>query len=114
MKFLTAQEEKCDISDFDLEVEKGVTIKVFVIKPKGIAATDNAGYIYGHGGGGVMMTAETENPIQCHVALTLNCVLFNVDYRLGPEVKCPTGQEDFVKAIEHIHENAASFGVDAN
>jgi acetyl esterase/lipase len=38
-----------------------------------------------------MMRAELENPGMCHVALTLNCVVFNVDYRLGPEFKCPAG-----------------------
>ena len=30
--------------------------------------------------------------------VNLDCVVFCVDYRLGPEVKCPTGQQDFVDA----------------
>ena len=49
-----------------------------------------------------------------HVALNLDCIVFNVDYRLAPEVKCPVGQEDFVDALLHVRENADSFGVDAN
>jgi len=38
-------------------------------------------------------------------------VVFNVDYRKGPEAKCPKGQQDFAKVIEHVYNNANSFGV---
>ena len=58
-----------------------------------------------------MLDAESFNPLMCAQALNLNCVVFNVDYRLGPENKCPKGQEDFAKVIEHIYNNAESFGV---
>lgn len=44
----------------------------------------------------------------------MNAVVFNVNYRLGPETKCPDDQQDFVDAIRYIHANASTFGVDAN
>jgi len=48
----------------------------------------------------------------CVKALNLQCVVFNVDYRLGPEAKAPKGQMDFVHAIRHVSQNAEKYGVD--
>ena len=45
----------------------------------------------------------------CH---NLGCVVFNVAFRNGPEVKVPTGQQDMVDAFTHIHDNAKEYGVD--
>lgn len=59
-----------------------------------------------------MCNAESVNPSMCYVALNLQCVVFNVDYRLAPEAKAPKGQMDFVKAIRHVSQNAVSYGVD--
>ncbi len=38
-----------DISDFEFEAEKGVMIKIWMIKPKSLPAENNAAYIYAHG-----------------------------------------------------------------
>ncbi len=48
---------QCNITDFDLEVEKGVMIKVFVIRPKGLPEKGNACEIHAHGGGAVLLDA---------------------------------------------------------
>ena len=48
-----------------------------------------------------------------HTCLNLNCVVFNIDYRKGPEVKCPTGQQDFVDAVTHVLSDPAKYGIDA-
>lgn len=45
-------------------------------------------------------------------ALNLNCVVFNIDYRLGPEVKAPTGAQDFIDAFNHVIANASNYGID--
>lgn len=89
-------------------------MKVHVIKPKTLTGTGHAAYIYAHGGGAVMFEAKSSNSNLTHTALVLNCVVFNVDYRLGPESKAPTGQTDFAAAIRHVSKNAASLGIDAN
>lgn len=39
-------------------------------------------------------------------------MFFNVGFRNGPEVKCPTNQQDFVDAFLHIYQNASRFGID--
>lgn len=42
----------------------------------------------------------------------LDCVTFNVDYRLGPATKAPGGAMDFYKTVKYIHANAATWDVD--
>ena len=44
-----------------------------------------------------------------------NCgmVVFNVDYRLAPEAKCPENIEDFYSALKYVLANASTLGVDA-
>ena len=84
-------ERQCTIKNFDLTVEKGVTIKVFVIKPNDLPKGEQPAYIYAHGGGAVFLDAQSYNGLMCHTALNLGCVVFNVDYRKGPEAKAPKG-----------------------
>jgi len=59
-----------------------------------------------------LCNAEQSNMEMCVKALNLQCVVFNVDYRLGPEAKAPKGQMDFVHAIRHVSQNAEKYGVD--
>ena len=58
-----------------------------------------------------MFHAKMFNNNNCHVALNLNCVVFNVDYRLGPEAKAPAGQLDFAAVVKHVYKNAGKYGV---
>lgn len=101
----------CNLEDIELEVEPGVMIKICVIKPKSLPKTGNAGYFYCHGGGGVVMEHYFSTPLCAHIALNLDCVVFNVNYRKAPEAKCPKGQQDVVTAIEHVYNNADKFGI---
>lgn len=113
--FYEQQMAKCDISDFEFKVRDGTPIKVFVVRPKHLdASKKHPGYLYAHGGGAWSCRAHQFNNNMSHVALNLNCVVFNVDYRLSPEVKCPTGQQDFVDALFHVRDNADQYGVDIN
>jgi acetyl esterase/lipase len=41
----------------------------------------------------------------------LNTLVISVDYRLAPEVKYPGGLEDVERALNHLVNNAATFGV---
>ena len=47
-----------------------------------------------------------------HTACNLNCVVFNIDYRLAPEHKCPGGQEDYLDCVNHGIANADKYGID--
>ena len=46
--------------------------------------------------------------------VNLNCAIICVDYRKGPEVKCPTGHNDFVQAVLHILDNPGKFSINPN
>lgn len=96
---------KCNISEFELLVEGG-TIKVFVIKPKDLPKENNACEVHAHGGCAYLGYAELYNAMMAEHAVKKKCVLFNIDYRKGPEVKCPGGQQDYATAIEHVYNNA--------
>ena len=69
------------------------------------------GYIYAHGGAAVMTVASDYDDSLAMVACNLNCVVVNVDFRNGPEVKCPTGQHDYRSVVLYILENASHFSM---
>ena len=53
-----------------------------------------------------MLSAE-ENLAECYrYAIDWNCIVFSVDYRKGPETKCPNQQKDFAEAVKFIHSSA--------
>lgn len=75
---------------------------------------DKEAYVYAHMGGGILSSAQQTNNLVCKAVLNLNCVGFNVEYRLAPEHKSPVGQQDFAAVIRFISANADSFGINPN
>ena len=63
-----------------------------VYRPKALETKEAAAYLYAHGGYAVGLSARDWDHTMVVTTMNLNCVVFCVDYRLGPEVKCPTGQ----------------------
>ena len=47
-------------------------------------------------------------------ARDFGCTVFNVNYRLAPEHKCPTGIMDYVAVIKYVLANTAEYNVDPN
>lgn len=72
------------------------------IVPDG-AATDRV-LLYVHGGGYVMMSAETHRKMVSHFAKATGCRALNVDYRLAPEHPHPAPVEDTVTAYRWLLE----------
>ena len=91
--------------EFDVPVE--------VYTPKELDNdTKKAAYIYAHGGGVIAFSAaDLRKGVQC-IAVEMNVVAFNVDYRLAPETKCPNNIKDFYEVIKYVSENAESLGID--
>ena len=75
------------------------------------SAKDAPAYIYAHYGGAVAYRARDMNSQMAVTAFNLSCVVISVDYRKGPEVKCPMGSQDFCDAFEYIVENPENFGI---
>lgn len=68
--------------------------------------------LYVHGGGFVLGSLESGDPIAAAIAGEVGAVVVSVDYRLAPEHRFPAALEDCYGALCRIAEEAAALGVD--
>lgn len=69
--------------------------------------------LYFHGGGGVMSSAEQDDPFCLELALEERCLVVSVEYRLAPEHPAPAGQLDCYAAWKWLcAEGAQRFSAD--
>lgn len=64
-----------------------------------------------HGGGYVLGRVEADDVLAGTLAVTYNCVVASVDYRLAPEFPFPTPLEDCYTALKWLYDNTESLGV---
>lgn len=100
-------------SDFKLSVGEDETIDVLVTQNTKVEGKQ-AAFIVAHGGGGVFGSAKEEKPFYDRCAIDYGCTVFNVDYRLAPEHKIPTGTKDFLVAVKYIIEHAEEYNIDTD
>jgi acetyl esterase/lipase len=82
-----------------------------VTRPEG--QTDTLPVLYWmHGGGYVLNDAAGDDALAAHFALTLNCVVVAVDYRLAPENPFPVPLEDCYVGLKWTYDNAATLNAD--
>merc|ERR1711892_1114198 len=87
--------------------------KVLVHTPKVLKGKkNNTAVVYAHGGGVISGNAEMYKPMMSALAFETDAVVFNVDYRLAPEVKCPGNILDFYCALKFIVENCSTLNID--
>jgi acetyl esterase len=67
---------------------------------------------YYHGGGHVIGSLDTHDPIARNLCAGAAALVVSVDYRMGPEDKFPAAVEDCFAALRWLHGNAASLGAD--
>jgi acetyl esterase len=90
-------------------------VLVHVYTPKSLEKdTPHAAYIYAHGGGAVACAASDFKPFLAHLAVNCEVVVFNVEYRLAPETKCPNNVKDFYEVIKYVSENSSKLEVNEN
>lgn len=70
------------------------------------------GLLWIHGGGYVLGSAEQDDMIAQHFAVTVGCVVVAVDYRLAPEHPFPSPLEDCYTALEWLSVRCDELGVD--
>ncbi|KAH8120164.1 lipase/ esterase [Phellopilus nigrolimitatus] len=91
------------------------TIRVFLPEPSNAPAEGWPVLLYFHGGGWTLGNINTENHFSAAMCLKANCVVFSVDYRLGPEEPYPAAIEDAVEAMLWVLKHAKSeFNVDVS
>ena len=67
-----------------------------------------------HGGGYILGSAESDGYMAKQIALTLNCAVAVVDYRLAPEHPYPAPLQDCYAALNLIMRDAESLMIDQN
>ena len=88
-------------------------VPVQVYTPKSINGfKENPALLYAHGGGAIAMTAEIYRPWLLQLAYHANIVIFNVDYRLAPETKCPNNAKDFHEVLKYVSKNFEKLNID--
>jgi len=82
-------------------------VTVLVHTPKLLTGQKNVPCIvYAHGGGVVGCTAAIYSKYLAYMAVSCEVVVFNVDYRLAPETRCPNNVLDFYSAIKYVASHA--------
>jgi len=69
--------------------------------------------LYLHGGGFTIGSAATHASLCRHLAHLAHCAVLSVDYRLAPEHKFPTAVHDAWDALQWLHTQAPTLGLDA-
>lgn len=83
-------------------------VPVIVVTPTGSGPFPV--FVWIHGGGWVIGTAD-ESLASCrNMAVKANCVVVSVDYRLAPEHKAPAATDDCRTAIDWVLAHAAEIG----
>lgn len=98
--------------DRHITMRDGQQIAVRIHGPeKPAAGRSPLGVVY-HGGGWCIGGLINEELLCRLMVSKYNMVVVNVDYRLGPEHKFPTGHHDCYDATKWAAENASSLGAD--
>merc|ERR1712032_1086052 len=108
--------EGCKHEELVIPVEEGDggQVRVLVHTPAHLADREkNAGLVYAHGGAVLSGSAHLYKPHLSLLAINCGIPVFNVDYRLAPESKCPQQAIDFSSVLTHLSSNACSFGLDS-
>ncbi len=87
-------------------------VRVLHYTPPGAAKALRPAVLEIHGGGYVIGNADMSDVSNRLVALSLDCVVVSVDYRLAPETAWPGSLNDNYAALCWLAGNAAELGVD--
>ncbi len=87
-------------------------VTIFIVDPSP-GTHGRPAYIYVHGGGYVMFSANRNPKFLQNIATENDCVVIAVDYRLAPEAHFPAALEDIYATLCWVRDNADALGVNA-
>ncbi len=98
----------------DLEVAlPGRTLRVRQYAPWPLSlAQPRPALLYFHGGGFTIGSIDTHDRICRVLAAGADCLVFSVDYRLAPEHRFPSAQDDAFDSLAWLRDEAVALGVD--
>lgn len=99
------------VRDEQVPVAAG-TVRVRIYRPAAPSGTQPC-FIYMHGGGWVVGSIDTHDPIAAGIATGTPCTVISVDYSLAPEYPYPTALEESYAVSCWAVENADRLGIDA-
>lgn len=88
-------------------------IPVRIYRPANVGGSCGA-LVYYHGGGHVIGSLDTHDSVARALCRDAGIVVISVDYRLAPEHRFPAAVEDSFAALQWLHKNADSMGVQAD
>jgi len=90
----------------------GGDVPVRIYEPVGTDSQLRPAVLYFHGGGWVVGSLDSHDPLCRAMANAAGAVVVSVDYRLAPEHPFPAAAEDAYAATAWVTERAAELGVD--
>ena len=97
----------------DLGIEgPGGNVPVRIYEPDGTGTGPRPAIVYFHGGGWVVGSLDSHDPLCRTLANAAGAVVVSVDYRLAPEHAFPAAAEDAYAATAWVAARAAELGVD--
>jgi len=113
-KFFQEKEALCNHEEFKVPKDYGndFEVPVLVHRPKSLNGK-SAAILFAHGGGVIAGKAEHFKEYCSALALNTGVTVFNVDYRLAPETKCPDNIKDMYAALKHVVKNAEKFNIES-
>ena len=66
--------------------------------------------LYYHGGGWVLGSADSDDPLLRDLCVRSGCLIVSVDYRHAPEARFPAAVDDAMAALRWVSANAESLG----
>ncbi|KAM6435408.1 arylacetamide deacetylase-like 4 [Liasis olivaceus] len=97
------------LSSKDLSFD-GVPVRVYY--PKAPSTGRRKGFVFYHGGAGMIGSVAYYQDITCKIAKDSQSVVVAVSYRLAPEHRFPAQWEDCLTATVHFMKHAEEHGVD--
>ncbi|CAI7935053.1 arylacetamide deacetylase-like 4 [Podarcis lilfordi] len=97
------------LSSKDLHFD-GVPVRVY--QPKTPSAGPRKGFVFFHGGAGMVGSIAFYEDVCSKIAKETDSVVVSVGYRLSPQHLPPAQYKDCLAATIHLIQNAASHGVD--
>jgi acetyl esterase len=86
----------------------GVPVRIY--RPGG--AGPHPALLFIHGGGWVVCSLDTHDPLCRHLCVAAGAVVVSVDYRLSPEHVFPAASDDCLTALNWLAANAEALGID--
>ncbi|KAH3671332.1 hypothetical protein OGAPHI_000555 [Ogataea philodendri] len=103
------------IEDITFKSFDGVPVKLRIYKPNGFSETEKLPvHIDFHGGGAAVGDLDTEAHILKEYVERARIAVVDVEYRLIPDYKFPTGVKDCFEAVKYVFENAETLGFNKN